>query len=305
MVGSRAPRLHETRAQVSTYASEALLCTAFSEAARRDGWTVYPEQHGWDLLLARQRVQVGVQAKLEPTTHLLLQALPQLAHPGCRSRNRQALGVRADGPTYRAVLVPGFEARTEKATLDRRARFYAVAAHLRLLVLEPPAAARPWLCSWLRVGAWERGNLARSSRLVDDRPDLRFYHWHPRLLVWVPPFIPNLPAGVPNPRVCGPWQLAAVLLEQLARTRSPARVTLEDARNVSAQVGGSWNPSTLLHRFFRRTGERAPGSRCEWHELYPQLRPPSHRFPAAAAGIGLAPLPEIPGLEGLEIEDDT
>jgi hypothetical protein len=75
----------------SAYATEAALCTAFTEAARRSGFVVYPEVLGWDLVLVGVGgVQIGVQAKMLASWRVLW----------------QATGPGVIYPDHRAVLVP-------------------------------------------------------------------------------------------------------------------------------------------------------------------------------------------------------
>ncbi len=73
------------------YKSEAELCDAFVEAVKLDGWKPYPECGGFDLLLVKDGVQVGVEAKMRANCDVLEQAL---------DGSMQAL------PMYVGVLVP-------------------------------------------------------------------------------------------------------------------------------------------------------------------------------------------------------
>jgi hypothetical protein len=74
--------------------SESALCTAFIAGAREQGWTAYPETSGWDIVLVRDGLQIGIQAKLTFNATLLRQALPVYTWGDDY------------GPHYRAVLVP-------------------------------------------------------------------------------------------------------------------------------------------------------------------------------------------------------
>lgn len=74
-----------------TFKTEAELCSKFIEYAAGFGWTAYPETCDWDILLVRDGIQIGVQAKLRANYHVLMQAMPD---------NRQRTG-----PHYRSVLV--------------------------------------------------------------------------------------------------------------------------------------------------------------------------------------------------------
>lgn len=265
-----------------TFESEEALCRAFAAAARADGWTAYPEPAGWDLLLVRRGVQVGVQAKLRGGVEVLLQALPPLTSIPFRRRARLA---RAGfpGPRYRAVLVGGFAGRTEGARRGRRAALYALAAYVGVAVLEPPE--NPGDRRWLRLGY--RLNLCRRGRIGWREPlrlDVRAYRWFPSKPVWTPPFVPDLPAGVPSPSRIGPWQLAACALELIEGERG--WVSLADARDVSARFGGTWNPSTPLSRYYRCTGEPVEaGSRARRWVHRPRVRRASADWPEVVAHL--------------------
>lgn len=70
------------------------LCDTFMQKVTGYGWTCYPETSDWDILLVRDNVQIGVQAK----THMNLRVIEQcldICYPLYRR-----------GPHFRAVLVP-------------------------------------------------------------------------------------------------------------------------------------------------------------------------------------------------------
>lgn len=251
------------------FATEADVCDALVQDA--PGWTAYPEQGGWDLLLVRQGVQVGVQAKLVGNIHMLLQALP--GNP--RKED-------VEGPCYRAVAVGRWPGRTAGARIGRRNELAALAMRLRLLVLEGPTEELGKTGTWLKR-SWPCVNLER--RYTGYGPpaiDWRWYRWRPKRPVWTPPFVPDLPAGVPAPSSVSAFQIASVKLERLANEKG--WICLSDVRNIEG-ADGNWNPQTLLTSFFECTGKRILGSRqCKWilHRRWP---PPSKRWPAVAAGL--------------------
>jgi hypothetical protein len=72
--------------------SESDLCKLFADKARLIGWTIYPEQYDWDILMIKNNTQVGVQAKLTLNVKVLEQTIP--------SFNSYT------GPDFRAILVP-------------------------------------------------------------------------------------------------------------------------------------------------------------------------------------------------------
>lgn len=73
--------------------SEAELCAAFISFARERGWTAYPETGGWDIVLVRDGLQIGVQAKKHFNATLLRQTIPHRHYSDA-------------GPHYRAILLP-------------------------------------------------------------------------------------------------------------------------------------------------------------------------------------------------------
>lgn len=112
---SRAARLR-SEAIRKTYRTEGSLCDAFALEARSGGFQVHAETSGWDLLLVRGDLQVGVQAKLRPNLDVLVQALP----PQWRMHENDAAG-----PDVRAVLVP-----------DSNPTFNRIAAELGIAVFD-------------------------------------------------------------------------------------------------------------------------------------------------------------------------
>lgn len=86
---------HRTTAEKPPPLSEAELCAEFISFARERGWTAYAETGGWDIVLVRDGIQIGVQAKKHFNATLLRQTIPR-RHT-----------YRSDaGPNYRAVLLP-------------------------------------------------------------------------------------------------------------------------------------------------------------------------------------------------------
>ena len=73
------------------YKLEKEMCDELIVQAKNNNWIVYPEQGGWDILLIRNNIQVGIQAKLRPNIKLLSQSFP--------------LTERETGPHYRAIAV--------------------------------------------------------------------------------------------------------------------------------------------------------------------------------------------------------
>lgn len=75
-------------------AKEADLCDRFMSTVRNWGWQCYPETCSWDILLVRDQVQIGIQAKLHFNIRVVEQCL-EIGSPSYRK-----------GPDYRAILTP-------------------------------------------------------------------------------------------------------------------------------------------------------------------------------------------------------
>lgn len=98
--------------------SEEELCGLFTEHATASGWTVYPECEDWDMLLVKDKTQIGVQAKLRQNWEVLWQALRQLR-------------INKSGPNAAAILVP-----------EAHHRFHDLCRMSRLLCFAPYRTGR-------------------------------------------------------------------------------------------------------------------------------------------------------------------
>lgn len=191
-----------------TFASERKLCEAFlAGAATPDGWTAYPETDGWDLLLVKDGVQVGIQAKLRPSLEVLAQAC------------RPLLGWRdVRGPHHIALLVPWADSD-----------FRDVAQAIGLVVIHPHG--RRW-----RRRLDDEGEILLEwgpvSSLIQGRAPLHF-----EAPAWVPPVVPDVPAGVPSPVQLTEWKIRA--LRMLARLEVRGYITVHDLRDFG-MTGSLW-----------------------------------------------------------------
>jgi hypothetical protein len=180
---------------------ESDLCARFRTAAEADGWVVYPEVSGWDLVLVWPGVspvpdgevgpvsgdQVGVHAKLRANADVLWQALT-----AARDRRR---------PDYATVLV-----RVAGEAFRR------VASELGLGVYTDRHCG-PWSSRRCAVRPRKRV-VAPATRIRDgDR-------------LWLPPVVSDAPAGVPSPSALTPWRVQALRL--CGRLRERGYVTRRD-----------------------------------------------------------------------------
>ena len=176
---SRTRRKRKTRKKRSTakYKSENELCEAFIEIAELNGWTVYPETSNWDMLIIKDGIQIGVEAKLRANLEVISQALPR------RHSNHK----KAAGPHYRAVLVPKSTKHFVKA------------------------------CTGLGIYIFDLENVALAKRFFNtpDQYD-KIFKWETNKLCWLPDYIPDVKAGVPSPISLTPWKQKALMLIAVA-----------------------------------------------------------------------------------------
>lgn len=204
------------------FATEADLCVAFSDWAKRQGFTVYPETAEWDMLLvAEDGSQIGVEAKLQLNAKVMDQVMR-----GTRCNWREA-----PGPDYRAIVVPD----------DTTTVADYVMASIGVAVFRPSL-------SWT----------SRLEQRWDFYRELGYQYemhdWNPQRRCDLPDFVPDVPAGVPGPRTLSPWKVGALRVLALLElqgyvTRDQVRECRNDPRRWCAtdgwltQIGGGkWGP---------------------------------------------------------------
>ncbi|KLD65442.1 hypothetical protein [Dyella japonica] len=189
------------------FPTEADLCSAFADWAREEGFTVYPETAGWDLLLVTpDGLQLGVEGKLAMNLKVLAQSLRGISLYGCDR-----------GPDFRGVVVPASHEGTEE-----------VFATMGIEVFTPYS-------SWRREGykwAFQR----RANYLTE------MFDWNPVQRCELPDFVPDVPAGVPAPRTLSPWKVGALRVQALLElqgfvTREEVRKCKNDPRRWCATDG--------------------------------------------------------------------
>lgn len=183
---------------------EAELCERFAAAARDQGWDVFPEVAGWDVVLVWNRPAIyqgpapGDQLALEAKMRAGVDALAQ-AH----QRSRWS------GPDFRGVLVPD-------ATRD----FRHVARELRLHVFDLRHCG-PWKPAERKHRSWDRWERSRTK--LEVQGDLR---WNRDRRLWLPPVPLQGAGGAPSPRQLTRWRVGALRLCALLRSRG--WITSED-----------------------------------------------------------------------------
>jgi hypothetical protein len=229
---------HPFFARARVEVTEADLCESFRKAAEADGWDVYPETGGYDLVLVwasdapiprgadtpREGDQVGVEAKLRANAEVLCQAASKSKYKYTRLKGF----VTSRGPDFRAVLVP-------------------VAGD-----------AFKWVARELGLGIYTsrhcgeyttRGGYQKARKHVV----LPYQRWEPKEKLWLPPVVPRGPGGLQSPSPLTPWRVKALML--CHRLRERGYVTGQDFKelDVSRQI---WLERKWLKRAPYVFGER-------------------------------------------------
>ena len=196
-------------AKVPKYASEADLCSQFIAWAQMvdqdrhggDAWTAYAETQGWDILLVRKSdgCQIGIEAKLQLNTHVILQAL--------EGEGRHYAGADRPGPDYRAVLVP---ASTTLSGLSE------VANHCGLTVIAGAGPGELNHRGEVKVTTWWRPAFEPCLPMSNERHHYAWganRQWFDRVTTArhkLPEYVPDCPAGVPSPAPLSDWKIRAI-----------------------------------------------------------------------------------------------
>ena len=210
------------------FAKEADLCAAFVAALgreprphqiSRDRWTAYPETADFDLLLVRESdgAQIGVEAKLRLTPHVVAQALP---------RYRWAPVV--EGPDFRAVLVPWNAVDTGMGDI-------CAALGITVLRVDPDG---------FRAGRTDQPDFEPDLPHTDSHfRDDGWFEWAPEKRCAVPDYVPDVAAGTPAPTKLTPWKISAIKLAVLLEERPVRRadfVHLQLSPSRWLQNPGAW-----------------------------------------------------------------
>lgn len=209
------------------FKTEAELCAAYQESAASEGWIIYPETAGFDLLLVRADTghQLGIEAKLSLNAKVCEQIIP-------------SQWTNADvGPDWRAVLVPEIGgAHGLRQMLEI----------LGVMVFCPREGA----------GRYD-GTTGQYTRRWDfpvagNRYDAAWHDWNPKKRCELPEIIPRVAAGVPAPIQLTPWKIGA--LKVLAILKVDGCVTRDEVRACGVDP----------RRFCAADGWLAPAGDGKW-----------------------------------------
>jgi len=257
------------------FASEFLLCQSFAAACREQGWVPYPETSGWDLLLVKGEVQIGIEAKLRANLHLVAQAVERAGLRGWAPRTF--------GPQFIGLLVPEHDGDLE--TVAEGYGFRVIAPRVR--------------------SGWEsrRGDVVvgEPERIVWPALEVLLEHWPPQHFeqpAWLPPVVPTVPAGVSSPIRLTEWKVRALRLLALLEVRG--WVTIADLRHFDMAPSRWYHhwlvPGEVKGRWVRRPGvvlaqDQHPEAFAVAVE---QARAAEKREGVAPASVAASAVPEQP-----------
>lgn len=153
--------------------SEAELCRRFIAYAEPQGWKAYAETGGWDIVLVKDGVQIGVQAKLRFNATLMRQLLP-----GNHGRR---------GPNYIAALLPNSDSDVSQV-LEQCGVIYFY-----------PHNNMQWDDRITQYAPLDLG--------LQYRPQ-----WDFEEQIELPEYLPDVPAGDSAPVQLTPWKVGALRL---------------------------------------------------------------------------------------------
>lgn len=226
------------------YKTENELCNIFIEYAKMNGWQIYPETSGFDILLVKN-IQIGIQAKLHDNIEVLSQSVDGLY-------NNKGIFTTTYGPDIRAVLVP-----------RASAAFKRIATILKIFVIE--GTLLEWNTS-TKSYSW----IKKIDTDIDDYRE--WFLLQSNNKCWIPEVEINIPAGVSSPKQITPWKMKAVKL--CIKLDAQGFLTSDDFKTAKISmplwIQQSWiipnnKKSGKRKQFIRNTQIKLPD------QLYPEI----------------------------------
>ncbi len=225
------------------FKTEAELCNAFIEAMP-DEWTVYPETCGFDILLVHNDTghQIGIEAKLRLNAKVLVQALPSPDY------------AESNGPDFRAILVPQGK-KNDIAELAKHMGVTVIGIVVENRLMreikneKPRFGIYPDLPEFFELNP-NRIEPSRWPERFDDWPD-----WCPIAREVLPDVVPDVPCGVPGPRMLTDWKIKAIKL--IIILDKFGTVSRQDFKDLALHQS-LWTSS----RWLEMTGVRGHWKRC-------------------------------------------
>jgi hypothetical protein len=210
---------------MSDYKKEVDLCNDFIFWSKMYGYKVYPECGGWDMLLVKNGVQIGVQAKLKANMKVLAQALDGV----CERKLKVS-------PHYRVVLV------ASKPSSD----FIKLAKACRIIIISFFGNISKHYC--LRYNDIKAINYNYEFKSFIG--SARYYRYAAKKRVKLPLFVADIKAGVPSPRNVSDWKILCIKAERLCIKQG--YITSRDVKTLMSEIEDCnvRNANTVLQYFF-------------------------------------------------------
>lgn len=220
------------------YGSEAELCDAFVESAKLSDWQAYPECGNWDLLMVRDGIQVGIEAKMRCSLEVVTQAMPK------RSRYRAV-----PSPHYVGVLVPF----TSPALNE-------VCSALKILTFDH---------SFMEVARmWQEHGAPSGHRPGDLRLDIKPEYVIEAPRIELPVVAVQTSGGRPSPKRMSKWRVSALRLCILLERRGD--LSSQDFRSEKMDIT-RWRNGRWITRngdVYRNDGKRGMWARYTKGDRY-------------------------------------
>ncbi len=221
------------------FKTESELCAAFQAWAEKEGWSVYPETAGHDMLLVdKDGHQMAVEAKLKLNLKVISQILPSSWDWNHTSRSDV-------GPDYRAILIP-----------DR-----------------PDFVCELMIYLGIEVFYLHNRWAYRADGVSFERYNAGAMHdWNPAKRFELPEYKSSHAAGQPAPIQLTPWKIGA--LRVVATLELDGKITRGqiNAIGISPQrwcIAGGWLASLGKGKWAR--GDRMPAFEKQHPEVYAQI----------------------------------
>lgn len=216
-----------------TKASEAELCKKFIEWSQNQGWTAYAETGGWDIVLVKDGIQVGIEAKRYFNATLLRQALPQ------------RFGRVEIGPDYRAILLPA-HASDVREVCDFCGLVFFWPGLTRRVRREGDGPFDADFCPELNVDRWP--------------------WWPAKERIPLPDYIPDVRAGASAPIQLTDWKIKALRI--CARLEVRGYVVRKDFQQVGIDHR-RWVPMKWLR--IDDDGRYVRGDKMNFEKQHPEV----------------------------------
>jgi len=201
---------------MSTAMKESELCEKLIDYASKLGWTAYPETAGWDILLVKDNVQVGVEAKLSLNLKVVSQAL------GIEARRHKV------GPGFRCVLTPSKKGGNDGLNVLHTLKIW----HFEYKPRYHGSLKRVPMCDISGIALL--GDISKEPDYFKRKID--HYRWDPDKKEKLPEFVPQVAAGVPSPIQLTPWKIKALKFLAEVHKKGYATSKMAKAHGVDIRV---------------------------------------------------------------------